>query len=55
VLELAGHGLVAAVRRNGPLARGVNVWRGHLVHPAVAEALGATATPLEKLLGERAG
>jgi alanine dehydrogenase len=55
VLELAGHGLVAAVRRNGPLARGVNVWRGHLVHPAVAEALGATATPLEKLLGEHPG
>ena len=56
VLELAGHGLVPAIRRNGALAKGVNIWRGHVVHPTVAEALGATATPLEKLLGsERAG
>jgi alanine dehydrogenase len=56
VLDLAGHGLVPAIRRNGALAKGVNVWRGHVVHPTVAEALGATATPLEKLLGsERAG
>ncbi|HEX7212751.1 MAG TPA: alanine dehydrogenase [Methylomirabilota bacterium] len=51
VLDLAGHGLVDAVRRNAPLARGVNVWHGEVVHSAVAEALGVTATPLEKLLG----
>lgn len=50
VLDLAGHGLVDAVRRNDPLARGVNVWRGELVHPAVADALGVTTTPLAKLL-----
>ncbi|HKA62363.1 MAG TPA: alanine dehydrogenase [Methylomirabilota bacterium] len=50
VQELADHGLVGAVRRNAPLARGVNVWRGQVVHAAVAEALGVTATPLEKLL-----
>ena len=50
VLELAGRGLADAVRRNPPLARGVNVWHGEVVHPAVAEALGVTATPLEKLL-----
>ena len=51
VLDLAGHGLEAAIRGNAPLARGVNVWHGHVVHPAVAEALAVSATPLEKLLG----
>ena len=50
-LELAGRGVTAAVRRNPALARGVNVWRGRLVHPAVANALGERATPLEALLG----
>jgi len=50
VLELAGRGLTAAVRRNPALAKGVNVWRGRTVHPAVAHALGERATPLEALL-----
>jgi alanine dehydrogenase len=50
-LELAGRGVVAAVRRNPALARGANVWRGRMVHPAVAHALGERATPLEALLG----
>jgi alanine dehydrogenase len=49
-LELAGRGVTAAVRRNPALARGVNVWRGRLVHPAVAQALGERATPLEAVL-----
>lgn len=50
VLELAGKGLAAAVRDNAPLAKGVNIWRGRVVHPAVAEALGEPATPLQTLL-----
>ncbi len=50
VLDLAGRGLTAAVRRNPALARGVNVWRGRVVHPAVAQSLGERATPLEALL-----
>jgi len=50
-LELAGAGVAAAVRRNPALARGVNVWRGRIVHPAVAEGLGEAATPLEALPG----
>ena len=49
-LELAGKGLAAAVRDNAPLAKGVNIWRGRVVHPAVAEALGEPATPLSTLL-----
>jgi alanine dehydrogenase len=52
-LELAGRGVQAAVRRNPALARGVNVWRGRVVHPAVAHALGERATPLEALLDEK--
>jgi alanine dehydrogenase len=50
VLQLAGRGLTAAVRRDAALAKGVNVWRGRIVHPAVAHALGERATPLEALL-----
>jgi alanine dehydrogenase len=49
VLELAGAGLAAAVRHNPALAKGVNVWRGRIAHPAVAEALGEPATPLDAL------
>ena len=49
-LELAGRGVQAAVRRNPALARGVNVWRGRIVHPAVAHALGEKATALEAVL-----
>ena len=33
------------------LARGVNVWRGRIVHPAVADALGESPVPLEACLG----
>jgi alanine dehydrogenase len=51
VLDLARRGLAAAVRRDPALARGVNVWRGRVVHPAVAHALGERATALEALLG----
>jgi alanine dehydrogenase len=40
-----------AVRRDPALARGVNVWRGRIVHPAVAAALGERPPPLESLLG----
>jgi alanine dehydrogenase len=50
VLELANRGVAAAARANTPLARGINVWRGSVVHPAVAESLGETPTPLETCL-----
>jgi alanine dehydrogenase len=42
--------VAAAVRANPPLAKGVNVARGRIVHPAVAASLGEAATPLEGLL-----
>jgi alanine dehydrogenase len=51
VLALADKGTTAAVRDDPVLAAGVNVWRGAVVHAAVAASLGETATPLEPLLG----
>jgi alanine dehydrogenase len=51
VREMARKGAVAAVRGNREIARGVNVWGGEIVHPAVAAAFGAEAAPLEKVLG----
>src|SRR5207302_9179574 len=50
-LELARAGVRAAVRANGELGRGVNVWEGRVVHPAVAAAVGVTPTPLVELAG----
>jgi alanine dehydrogenase len=50
VLALATRGVAAAIRDDKALARGVNVWRGRIVHPAVAASVGEPATPLESLL-----
>jgi alanine dehydrogenase len=47
VLDLAGRGPREAVRANAALARGVNVWRGRVVHPAVASSLGETPAALD--------
>jgi alanine dehydrogenase len=49
-LELATRGAAAAVRANPTLARGVNVWRGQIVHRAIARALGEKAAPIEAIL-----
>jgi alanine dehydrogenase len=49
-LLLAGQGAVNAVRDNAELARGVNVWRGRIVHPAVADALGELPAALQSCL-----
>ncbi len=38
------------MRANPVLAKGVNVWRGKIVHPAVAEALGEKPAPLDASL-----
>jgi alanine dehydrogenase len=50
VIELAAKGVTAALRDNAPLARGVNVWRGRIVHPAVAASVGEAPTALEACL-----
>ena len=49
-IELCDRGPEAAVRGNRELAQGVNVWRGRIVHPGVADALGEAAVPLEACL-----
>ena len=49
-LELAGKGVVTAARENPALARGVNIWRGKVVHPGVAESIGEAPTSLEACL-----
>jgi len=48
-LELARKGPVAAIRANRDLARGVNVWRGRIVHPAVAAAVGEPPLSIDEL------
>jgi alanine dehydrogenase len=48
-LTLAGRG-VEAMRANRDLANGVNVWRGKIVHPGVAAALGESPAPLHACL-----
>jgi alanine dehydrogenase len=50
VLALADAGPEGAVRRDPALAAGVNVWRGHVVHPAVAASLDEPPTPLADAL-----
>jgi alanine dehydrogenase len=50
VVDLANKGVAAAARANPALARGINIWRGRIVHPAVAESVGESPTPLETVL-----
>jgi alanine dehydrogenase len=50
VLEVADRGVSGAIRSSPALAKGVNVCRGKIVHPAVAAFLGETPAPLEACL-----
>jgi alanine dehydrogenase len=50
VLNLADQGWKAALRSDVHFRRGLNVAEGRIVHPAVAEALGETLYPAERLL-----
>ena len=47
-LRIANQGIKAAVAADPSLAKGVNVHRGVVTHPAVAESLGLPYTPLAK-------
>ena len=42
--------LVDAVTTDASLARGVNVYEGHITHAGLAGSLGLPYTPLDKLL-----
>jgi alanine dehydrogenase len=48
-LTLARKGALRAVRESTELARGVNVWRGRVVYPAVAAAVGEAPLPVDQL------
>jgi len=48
-LELAQRGVRAAVSENPELGRGVNVWEGRIVHPAVAAGCGVAPAALTEL------
>jgi alanine dehydrogenase len=49
-VEIAGHGLEEAVRRDPVLARGVNVYRATVTSAPVAEAHSMEGTPLSRLI-----
>ncbi|GGD69853.1 alanine dehydrogenase [Paenibacillus nasutitermitis] len=48
-LELAKAGLASAAEHNRSLAKGVNVYKGHITHPQVADAVGMPYVRLETL------
>jgi alanine dehydrogenase len=49
-LSIAGHGVRGAIARDPGLRLGVNVAGGQVTHPAVAEGVGTTFTPVEEAL-----
>ena len=50
VLKLADLGFERAIKEDPALARGVNTFKGHVTHEAVAEAVEMPYTPLDQLL-----
>jgi alanine dehydrogenase len=51
VLALADHGVSEAARRDPGLKLGINVARGKVTHPAVADGVGMEYVPPEEVLG----
>jgi alanine dehydrogenase len=51
--ELAGRGVADAVTADAALALGVNTMGGHVVNPAVAEALGRAPAALDEVVAGR--
>jgi alanine dehydrogenase len=51
VVKIAEHGVQGAIARDPGLRLGVNVARGAITNPAVAEAVGMPFTPVEEALG----
>ncbi len=49
-LELADHGLAAALLDDAALRRGVNVMAGKITHAGVAEAFGMAHVPVEQIV-----
>lgn len=51
-LRIANQGLECALRKDASLRLGVNCWDGQCTHPAVAQAISATYTPLQELVSD---
>jgi alanine dehydrogenase len=51
VLAIADKGVLAALRDDQHLRHGLNVYKGRITHPAVAEALGIPGTDLDQAIG----
>ena len=51
VLLLADHGVEGAIARDPGLRPGINVARGAITNPAVAESIGLPFTPVDEVLG----
>lgn len=49
-LSIADQGPGLAARRNPALGKGVNLWKGHCTHAAVAEAAGLPYVPIQDLV-----
>ena len=49
-LELARKGFSRALQTNPVLAKGLNVFNGHVTHPAVADALDMECVSLKEIL-----
>jgi alanine dehydrogenase len=47
--DIARHGLEDAARRDEALRKGINVYRGRVIHPAVAQSVGEKPATLETL------
>jgi alanine dehydrogenase len=52
-VALADHGVAEAIRRDPGLRLGVNAAGGKVTHPAVAEGVGASYTPVEEALKQK--
>jgi alanine dehydrogenase len=48
--QIAEKGFNKAIQDNDALKKGVNIYKGHITHPAVAEALEKPYTPLDELI-----
>jgi len=49
-LALANRGVPGALKEDSALARGVNIFKGFVTHPGVAQAMGFPHEPLENLI-----
>ena len=49
-LQIAEKGFNKAIQDDDALKKGVNIFKGHITHPAVAEALEKPYTPLDELI-----